>query len=775
VAAIASEIPDLDPSKQRPPQNGYVYAADGHTVLAVLRGDESRVLVRSAEIAPIMKQAIVAIEDKRFFEHRGIDVRGIARALWADIRHKRVVEGGSTITQQFVKNTYSDTEQTIGRKLREAALAWQLEQHWEEDKDRILTAYLNTIYFGNGAYGVQQAARVYFDKSVKALELHEAALLAGIPADPSRFDPVARPREAARRRAVVLREMLEQGDITAADLSAARRMPLPRPADVRLPGIQGKAPYFASYVKEQLIERYGAQRVFTGGLRVQTTIDLKLQELARDAVAKWLPGPDDPAVALVALEPTSGNVLAMVGGRNFRERQFNLAVQGQRQPGSAFKPFVLAAALEQGISPTTTFDSRPVSIPLGDKSWSVSNYEGSYRGRIDLETATIHSDNAVYAQLARVVGPRRVAATARRMGIRSPLPAYFSLALGAQAVNPLELARAYAAFANGGDRVDTAAPGKPELGNRPRVIDSVMGAGVRGTDRNLPLRKRVLSPRTVAHVNALLQETLERGTGVQARLDRWTAAGKTGTTENYGDAWFVGYTPRLVVAVWVGYPTELRPMLTEFDGEPVAGGTYPALIWKSFMETALPHLGKEPIGFAPPPSEYAAPQLVVQREGELQLDNGLCRERVELVFFSALGPKRTADCRENEVDVPVVLGRGLAAAKERLASQPLTPRVVFKRAAPGQRVNVVLGQRPKGGHLSSFDQVTLVVARPEHGVVPDVRNLPLNVARMRLRARGLEADVRGHVDGPPGTVVSQSPRAGVAAGPELVIELTVGR
>jgi penicillin-binding protein 1A len=773
VSAIASGIPALDPEQQQAiERNGYIYAGNGETVLAVLRGDENRVLVEWEEIAPIMKQAIVAIEDRRFFEHRGIDIRGIARALWTDIRHRSVVEGGSTITQQFVKNAYAESQRTLSRKVREAALSWQLEQRWE--KQRILTAYLNTIYFGNGAYGIQQAARVYFDKTAKALELHEAALLAGIPADPSRYDPVAHPQAAAARRETVLRAMLQVGNIAPADFRAARRMPLPQPDDVRLPGTRGPAPYFTNYVMEQLVDRFGAGQVFGGGLRVTTTIDLELQELARQAIAEWLPDTDDPEVALVALDPTTGDVLAMVGGRNYRASQFNLAAQGERQPGSAFKPLALAAALERGISPATTFESKPVTIHLGDRVWAVSNYEQAYLGRIDLETATVHSDNSVYAQLTRLVTPQRVVDTAVRLGITSPLESFFSIALGAQAVNPLELARAYSALANGGYRIDTAA-GRPEVGNRPRVVAAVTDQDGRVVDDMRPVSQQVLHPRTVGHVNLMLQKTIESGTGRRAALQGWPAAGKTGTTENYGDAWFVGYTPQLVVAVWVGYPSELRPMLTEFDGEPVAGGTFPALIWKSFMETALEHLDKEPVPFAPPPSEYAAPRLVVERDGKVMLDNGLCRGRIEILYFSGFGPEETADCKPNEVEVPRVTGQTLAAAKERLAAQPLTPVLVYVPAEPGQRVGVVVDQRPLQGRLSSFDSVKLFVPKPVHGVVPDLTGMPVDDARQQLAELGLRTEVRGYLDGPAGMVVWQSPRAGVAAQPEMVVELAVAR
>src|SRR3954469_8993969 len=351
VVAIRGQLSGLVPfasQATRQQVDGYVYASDGHTILAVLRGSQSRVLVQSAQISPWIKQAIVATEDRRFYEHRGIDLRGMARALKADIQHKSAVQGGSTITQQFVKNELTGTQRSITRKLKEAALAWQLEQRWT--KDQILTAYLNTIYFGNGAYGVERAARTYFGHDALKLTLPEAALLAGIPEDPSRFDPVAHPRAATARRAVVLRLMLQQGIIQPARFRRARRAPLPKPHDVHLSGIRGQAPYFGEYVKQQLINQFGAKRVFGGGFRVDTTINLQLQKLARAAIDKWLPSPDGPQAALVAINPSNGAVLTMMGGRSFHESQFNLAVQGERQPGSSFKPFVLATALKEGIS-----------------------------------------------------------------------------------------------------------------------------------------------------------------------------------------------------------------------------------------------------------------------------------------------------------------------------------------------------------------------------------------------------------------------------------------
>jgi len=732
----------------------------------VLRGSESRVVVDSEHISPLMKHAIVAIEDRRFYEHRGVDIRGIARAAWADVRHQGVVQGGSTITQQFVKNACVKTEKTIARKVREAAIAWQLEQRWE--KERILTAYLNTIYFGNGAYGVQQAAIAYFGHGASKLTLPEAALLAGIPQDPSRFDPVGDPDESRRRRGLVLDEMLRQGYISEDEAQAANAAPLPRAEDVRLPGTQGPAPYFVNYVKQQLVARYGAKRVFGGGLRVRTTIDLRLQQFAREAIQKWLTEEDGPQAALVALRPQDGSVVAMFGGNNYRESQFNLAVQATRQPGSSFKPFVLASALEQGIAPSTTFESEPTVISLGDKLWSVSNYDHTYSGLIDLQEATVHSDNTVYAQLTQLVGPRSVARTAKRLGVQSPLNDNYSIALGAEEVNPLEMARAFATLANDGKRVDGAL-----FGNRPRAILRVDGAP--GPDANAPRPKPVVSETTARIVTSLLEEVVQRGTGVRAQLDDRPAAGKTGTTENYGDAWFVGYTPELVAAVWVGYPETLKPMLEEFNGEAVSGGTYPALIWKAFMERALPELADEPGAFEPPLLPYASPKDVVLRNGRLALDNGLCRASRQVMFFGTGGPTRVADCKENEVEVPSVIGATLSQARARLAAQPLRAELIYKPALPGQRVNVVLDQLPKEGALSAFDIVRLVLAKPENGTVPKVTGLDVEEAERKLERRKLKVVITPSPYGTPGEVQAQEPPGGVAAAPGMEVRLVVSQ
>jgi len=768
ITAVASEIPSLDPARlQKQEVDGYIYAGSPRNrVLAVLRGSESRIIDPPNKISPRLKHAIIAVEDKRFYEHGGVDVHAIVRALYADLRNKKVVEGGSTITQQFIKNTYLHNERSIGRKLKEAALAWQLSQRWS--KDKILTAYLNTIYFGNGAYGVEQAARTYFHKTALTLNWAEAAMLAGIPSDPTQFDPVANPKAAKARRELVLRDLYEQGYITRSDFVRANRRPLPRAEDVHLPGKQGPAPYFTNYVKQQLVDRYGSGRVFGGGLRVYTTIDLNVQRMARRAITKWLPDPHGPSAALVAIDPRNGKVLAMIGGNSYRKSQFNLAVQGERQPGSSFKPFVLATALKQGISPDSQFESGPVQIPLGDKVWYVHNYENSDLGRINLAAATEFSDNTVYAQLTQVVGPGAIVRTAKSLGITSPLQKYFAIGLGAEAVNPLEMARAFSAFANGGRRIDGAA-----FGNRPRAVSLIENEKNKIVDDNLPVRRQVLTANTSAIVTSLLRNVVKGGTGVKAQLyDGREVAGKTGTTENYGDAWFVGYTPQLVTAVWVGYPTTLRPMLTEYHGEPVAGGTYPALIWKSFMEQALRYLHDGPESFAQPLLPYSVPRLVVYRHGSTQLDNGNCHSPRQLLYFSGRAPARTANCKVNEVDVPHVVGDTVAQANARLASMPLRPTYVYQPAKPRQKLGVVLRQYPAKGTLSSYQKVTLVLPRAMHGAVPNVIGLRLARAEARLERLHLKWEVGGHPS-PRAKVIWQSPAPRTAADKSLVVRLAV--
>ena len=780
LTAVAAQIPKLDPKEQSSQANTYVYAANNQTVLSILRGSQARIIVTSTQISPWMKHAIVAIEDKRFYEHRGIDLRGMARALWTDITSHGTVQGGSTITQQFVKNAYLTSQKTIGRKLFEAALAWQLEQRWT--KDRILTAYLNTVYFGNGAYGVEQASKIYFHHPAAVMRPSEAALLAGIPEDPSLWDPVAHPQAAKARRNLVLRQLYEQGYITLSQYGDGKDDPMPNPRNVNLPSTQGQAaPYFANYVKDQLVQQYGASRAFGGGLRVRTTLDLDLQKAARDAIASVLPGsvqstPYGPTAALVVLDARSGSVLAMVGGANYHRSQFNLATQGERQPGSSFKPFVLATALKEGIAPSSILtSSKHVTINADGRLWQVNNFEGEALGPIDLSKAIAYSDNSVFSQLTALVGPRQVAATAGELGIPH-LKGYFAIGLGAEPATPLEMARAYTAFANGGARIDGSI-----FGNVPRAVDCLTDRHGVCAERNQPVTgKQVLTNTQAYTIDQLLQGVVQYGTGTAAAIPGWQIAGKTGTTENYGDAWFVGYTPpatgadgkthQLVVAVWVGYPNKLVPMLTEFHGHPVAGGTFPALIWKAFMTKAIALEHLTPRSFPVPQSQYAAPVTVVNRGGLLMRDNGVCHNAYQMEFYGGTGPSRVATCKPNEVEIPDVVGWTLVHAKLHLDGQPLTPLVVYRPAKPGERLDVVVGQFPRRGTASAYDKITIILPKSLHGAVPNCVGLTLARAQAKLARLKLDVKVKG---GHTGKVTAQSLRPGTAAAPGLELTLTV--
>ena len=761
LTAVEAKIPQLDPAKQHNSQaNTYVYAANGKTVLAILRGSQARIVVPSQRISPWMKHAIVAIEDKRFYEHHGVDLRGMARAVWADVSNSGAVQGGSTITQQFVKNAYLTSQKTIGRKLVEAALAWQLERKWS--KDQILTAYLNTVYFGNQAYGVEQASRIYFGHSAAHMQPAEAALLAGIPEDPSLWDPVANPKLAKARRNLVLRQMYDQQYLTYGQYRSSLRFPMPDPRHVRLPSSVGQAaPYFANYVRDQLIDKYGPAKALGGGLHVTTTLDTNLQALARQAVLKVLPSATGPQAALVAMDAKTGAVLAMIGGRSYHVSQFNLATQGQRQPGSAFKPFVLATALNDNIAPSSILQSKPVTINADGKLWAVNNYEGEYLGPINLATGIAVSDNAVYSQLTAIVGPKNVKTTAQKLGITTPLQGYFSIGLGGEWTTPLDMARAYTSFADGGYRIDGSL-----FGNAPRAIASVTDAHGHTTD-NKVVDRQALTPTIDEVMNQLLQGVVTNGTGTAAQLPGRAVAGKTGTTSDYGDAWFVGYTPQLVAAVWVGYPTSERSMATEFHGRPVAGGTYPALIWKAFMSKALPALNDAPESFDAPPYLSASPVTVVNRGGALERDNGVCKNAFTLEFYGGQAPPKVAGCLKNEVEVPNTVGDTLVAARTHLEGQPLTPAVVYKPARAGQHLGRVLAQYPAGGILSAYDKVTLVVAKPLHGTIPRVIGLRLARAKAKLAKLHLKVVVKGGN----GKVIGQAPASHTAAAPGLTVTL----
>jgi penicillin-binding protein 1A len=602
--AVASDLPDLENRREYKGARNSVLVDVHRRPLGILTGRQNRILISGRRIAPAMKNAIVAVEDKRFNTNEGVDVRAIGRAFVADVMRRRAVQGGSTITQQFVKNALrAQNERTVFQKLREAALAYHLTRKWS--KDKILTEYLNSIYFGNGAYGIESAARTYFGSDpnhlgcgtparlcASELKPHEAALLAGVVASPSNYDPVSHPAAARARRNLVLSRMLEQGYIERYEYSRYIAEVLPAQSHVKPPRVNSVTPsagYFTSWVEQQVVARYGAQQAFEGGLKIRTTLDLDFQRAAEQAVTNRLAYSGGPTASLVAIDNRTGEVRAMVGGRDYNKTPFNLATQGQRQPGSAFKPFVLAQALRSGISPGSVWPSRKryFTVPNsgGKEQFVVNNYEDAYAGSSTLARATTYSDNAVYAAVGIKVGVDKIARLAQRMGIRTPVSRNYAITLGGlkEGVTPLDMAHAYQTIAREG-RLVSGTLGAPDHGPVGiREVDRLVGRGEgEFPERNKPVVERVLPAGVAKTETELLETVIRSGTGRSAALEGF-AAGKTGTTENYGDAWFVGFTERYTVAVWVGYPNRLRPMKTEYRGQPVAGGTFPAEIWRDFM------------------------------------------------------------------------------------------------------------------------------------------------------------------------------------------------
>ncbi len=608
--SVASDLPSLTKFSQLKDAKSSTLVDDlGHPLGVV--SQQNRVIVTPGEIPPIVKEAVISIEDKRFQTNSGVDIRGIARAVVQDIAHKGSLQGASTIEQQFIKNALqAQSHRTIFEKLREVALAFQLSHKWS--KEKIITAYLNTIYFGNGAYGIEAAAQTYFghdvnhlgcgqpshELCVQQLQPWEAALLAGIIQSPTAYDPTAHPVAARTRRDIVLREMLTQGYLTHVVYEQSVSEALPAAKDVQAPTeqtIEGvDAGYFTSWVQQQVIERYGAARAFDGGLRIKTTLDIELQHSAEQAVTNYLAFAGGPTASLVAIENSTGEVRAMVGGRDYSKSPFNLATSGERQPGSSFKAFDLAAALQDGISPESSWTSKQKTFYVpsanGQEKFVVHNDEGNYTGSNTLTGATAYSDNSIYAEVGLKVGTRRIARLAHEMGITTPLSTNPAMTIGGLTVGvtPLDMAHAYETIAHGGRRVSGTLAGGEGAPVAIQEVDAGPHTLPDGShhDVNHVKTKAVLPPSVAITETSMLQTVLQYGTGRAAAIGQF-AAGKTGTTTNYGDAWFVGWDSKYTVAVWVGYPNGLVPMTTAFNGGPVLGGTYPALIWHDFMTSAL--------------------------------------------------------------------------------------------------------------------------------------------------------------------------------------------
>jgi membrane peptidoglycan carboxypeptidase len=586
-----------------------VLDADGNEI-GEFRAFELTVPIRYRDIREITKEAVIAIEDQRFWEHNGVDPEGLLRAAITNWREGEVVQGGSTITQQYVKNTYTTGERDLARKLREALIATRLER--ELTKDEILFRYLNTTYFGDGAYGIGAAAASYFGKPVSELTLSESALLAGAIASPARYGPRVNAEVAEGRRMTVLRAMRDQGLITIRQFRRARAQhlwyaplgPAPGPATVVQAPPRGGAtafPYFVDYVRRVLEHRYGHRQLYRGGLRIETTLDPTLQAEAEASVAQTLDGTAPPLeMSLVSVEPSTGHVRALVGGRDFSASQVNLALGGSAgmQPGSSFKTFVLTSALEHGIDPESEWNApASISFPGCDPWCEVDNYDFEDHGRLTLRSATAHSINTVYAQVIDELGPQTVAELAHRVGVSSidPRQPYgISLALGAYEVSPLDMAAGYATLANRGVR-QRVTPIARVLDHRGRVLE----------DHTAPEGEVVLDPTVADTVTDVLTGVIEGGTGEAADIGR-PAAGKTGTTQGYRAAWFAGYTPQLATAVWMGYSDSPRPLVGIRGVGSVSGGSLPAETWARFMRAA--HTGLPVLEFpAPGPLPDLAP------------------------------------------------------------------------------------------------------------------------------------------------------------------------
>lgn len=574
VAAVEKDLPSLEAQGQVSlAQTTQIFAGDG-TLLAYLHGEENRTVISGKEIPDILRHALVAIEDERFYSHNGVDFEGFVRALVTNIQAQTIEEGFSTITMQLVGNLYLDRREiSTSRKFNEMALAWQFEKKYS--KNEILDMYLNTVYFGSNAYGVEAAAMTYFNKDPMELTLAEAALLAGLPQAPSAYSPRKHPEEAVKRRNQILLKMYDQGYITQEEARAAIREELELAP--YSPYTKVKEPYVVAFVRKQLIDMFGEDKVFKGGLRVETTINPAYQKLATEAISSTLDREGDPSAALVSIEAKTGYIRAMVGGSDYDSSKFNLAAQGRRQPGSAFKTFVLAAAIEAGIDPYDTYyESQPLSLmyPGAPKPWNVKTYGGNYYGTSSIAQATLRSDNTVYAQMALDVGAERIVDIAHRMGITSFLNADPAIALGGltYGVSPLEMASAYATLANGGEHIE------------PTIILKVTDSQGNVIWEAQPKRTQAISAGVAYEVTRILQQNIWSGTGTRADIDR-PAAGKTGTAQEYYDAWFCGYTPHLSTAVWMGHP-EAQIEMKNVHGIRVTGGSFPAEIWHKFMYDA---------------------------------------------------------------------------------------------------------------------------------------------------------------------------------------------
>lgn len=765
---IASDLPSLAAQGEyQAAQTTKVFdSADPPRLLAELHGIENREVVSGDSISQFVRDAVVATEDQRFYSHSGVDLLGIARALWADIRARSYVQGASTITQQFIKNAYITDEKTLDRKVKEAALAYQLEKQWS--KEKILNEYLNIIYFGAGAYGIQAAARTYFGKDAAELTVAQAALLVGITKSPANYSPRQNPEAALARRDLILNLMYQQGYLSSEELQGALAETVelaPAAEDQEV-----TAPYWVELVRGQLVAKYGSSTVLQGGLRVYTSLDMRMQAAAEKAVADILDEPGDPSAALVAIDLHTGGIVAMVGGTDFGARQFNLATQSHRQPGSAFKTFVLATAFEQGLSPGTVYDSGSITVELPGADWNVDSKDV---GPVSLAEATAVSSNGAYARLMMEVGPENVVETAGRLGIETPLDPYPAIALGGltTGVSPLEMAVAYGSIATGGERLSGSVVFDPDHPVWPIAITRVERADGELVDDNRLVRTPVLDPTAAYLVTDALKGVISHGTARAADIGR-PAAGKTGTTQEYRDAWFTGYTPDLVAAVWVGYPDEQKEM-TDVHGKKVTGGSFPAEIWAAFMKEALADV--EPSDFAEPAGSDWVTVSIDPESGLLATE--WCPEAVSMRFLTGTEPTEPCPLHgPQEVPVPDVMGLTAEAARAALEDAHF---VVETEEGSGSAypLGTVFAQDPPGGTIllqGSPVRVTVASEGAPPGTVPGVVGLDVAAARRSLTAAGYKVAERSTVsDAPEGIVLDQNPPGGTVVPAGVTVELVV--
>ena len=537
---------------------------------------ERRYALPLAQIPPLLIQAFVAAEDAHFFEHKGIDYLSIMRAAFKNIEHMEIVQGGSTITQQITKSLLLSPQKSFSRKIKEAILAHRIEKYLT--KNEILNLYLNQIYLGHGAFGVEAAAKTCFGKTVKDLNLAEIALLAGLPKAPATYSPFRYPDRAKSRQLYVLNRMVERGYITPQEVEKANKTVIhlmPHEGKVQI-----EAPYFTEHVRKYVAEKYGEEKLYRGGLKVYTTLNLSMQKAAEKACKLGIEefdqregyrknGLQSPVqAALLCMDVHTGSIRAMVGGKDFFKNQFNRAIQGRRQPGSGFKPVVYAAALDKGYTPASLINDSPVTYPFGQNGepWKPENYDGEYHGPTTLRKALTNSVNVVTVKIMERIGVNYVINYARNLGINSPLSPDLSLALGSSGISLLELVRAYAAFPTLGALIE------------PIFITKIVDRNGAILEENRPRMIQVISPQTAYLMTSILQSVVEEGTGRKVSALKYPCAGKTGTTNEFRDAWFIGYTPDLIAGVWVGFD-DRKPL-----GRGETGAQAASPIWLYFMQ-----------------------------------------------------------------------------------------------------------------------------------------------------------------------------------------------